>query len=85
MACYKTNFAFNVIIIIIIVITEGKRKIAALKFPRQCPLVLMVKLGQALGSEEGGMIGTGLLGIGRSGKKLSIEFCCSEGIIMTEV
>jgi len=89
-ARYRVDFTFKlliIIIIIIIIITEGKTNIIALKFPRQCPLVLTVKSGKALGSEEGGMMGTGLLGIGSSGKKQSIwvEFCCLEGSIMTEV
>ena len=60
---------------------------AVLVVLRQCPLVLMVKLGKAFGSEEDRMMGTGLLGIGSRGKKLSIwmEFCCLEGSIMTDV
>jgi len=41
----------------------------------------MVKLGKALVSAEGRMMGTGPLGIGSSGKKPSIgvEFCCAGG------
>ena len=61
---------------------QGKpENFAVLGVLRQCPLVVMVKLGKALVSAEGRMMGTGPLGIGSSGKKPSIgvEFCCAGG------
>ena len=53
----------------IFIITKGaghSEKVTALKVPRQCPLVLLVKLdwnqAKALGSEAGGIVDSDLLG-----------------------
>lgn len=47
--------------------------VTALKVPRECPLVLLVKVsqsqGRVLGSEEGMLMGSGLLGVRSRGKK----------------
>jgi hypothetical protein len=40
-----TDSACIIIILIIIIITGKMEKFAALKVPRQCPLVLLVKVG----------------------------------------
>jgi hypothetical protein len=47
------------------IIPEGKRKVTALNFPRLWALVILVrtgcKQGRALGSEDGTVMGSGLL------------------------
>ena len=69
---------------------KSQKKFTALKVPRQCPLVLLVRLGwnqaKALGSEAGGMVGSDLLGERWRGEKLSMwtEFCVWGGSILTE-
>jgi hypothetical protein len=54
------------------IITRRDRKFTALKFPRQCPLALLVtvgwKQGTALESEEGRVMRNGLLGVCSRGK-----------------
>jgi heme/copper-type cytochrome/quinol oxidase subunit 2 len=61
-----------IIIIVIIIIIKG-RNFAAVKFPRQYPLVLLVqvvwKQSKALGSQEGNVMGSGLLAVCSRGKK----------------
>ena len=52
------------------------RKITAVTFYRQCPLVLQVEIGReqgkALGSEESNVTGSGLLTVCSRGKKLDM-------------
>jgi hypothetical protein len=49
------------------IIAGGNRKFTALNFPRLCPFVLLVKIeigwrqGRTLGSEDGKLMGSGLL------------------------
>ena len=67
-----TTTTTTVVIIIIIIIIKG-RNFAAVKFPRQYPLVLLVqvvwKQSKALGSQEGNVMGSGLLAVCSRGKK----------------
>ena len=52
--------------------TGGETKFTALEFPRQCPLVLLMKVSwresRALGSEEGKVFGSGVLTYAAEGR-----------------
>jgi hypothetical protein len=52
------------------------KKFTYLQGPRQCPYVLLAKIGwkqgKALGSEKGSMFGTGYLEVSSRGKRMRI-------------
>ena len=65
------------LLLLLSLLLQGETKFTFLKIPRQCPLVLLLKVswkqGKALRSEEGSVKGGGLLGVWSWGKELSVR------------
>jgi hypothetical protein len=63
--------------VLLLLLFQGETKFTFLKIPRQCPLVLLVKVGwkqgKVLRSEEGSVKGGGLLGVWSWGKELNVR------------
>jgi hypothetical protein len=58
---------------IITIVNKGqKEKVTALKIRKQCPLVLLIKVGWRKGNEDGRVVRSVLLEVCSIGKNLSI-------------